>query len=168
MYTGRVVSLDVEDVRLPNGVEATLEIVRHPGGAAVVALNARGEVCLLRQYRHVAGGWIWEVPAGKLDGQPPDVIARQELAEEAGMTAGTWESLGRYLASPGVFQEVVHLWLARDLVPCAARPERDEVFEVEWVPLDDACGRALRGEIEDGKSVVALLRAASRLGTHVG
>jgi 8-oxo-dGTP pyrophosphatase MutT (NUDIX family) len=163
IYTGRVVTLDVEDVRLPNGVEATMEIVGHPGGAAVVALNDRGETCLLHQYRHVAGGWVWEVPAGKLDGQAPDVIARQELEEEAGMRAGRWESLGRYLSSPGVFREVVHLYLARDLEPCAARPERDELFQVTWTPLDDAYGRALRGEIEDGKSVVALARARARV-----
>jgi ADP-ribose pyrophosphatase len=163
IYTGRVVTLDVEDVRLPNGVQATMEIVGHPGGAAVVALNANGEVCLLRQYRHVADGWVWEVPAGKLDGQAPDAIARQELEEEAGMQAGRWESLGRYLSSPGVFREVVHLYLARDLTPVASRPEHDEIFEITWVPLRDALARALRGEIEDGKSVVALARAAARV-----
>ncbi len=163
LYTGRVITLDVENVRLPNGVETRMEIVGHPGGAAVVALNSRGEVCLLRQYRHVAGGWVWEVPAGKLDGKAPDVIARQELEEEAGQRAGRWESLGRYLSSPGVFREVVHLFLARDLSDIGARPEHDELFEITWVPLADAVGRALRGEIEDGKSVVALCRAAERV-----
>jgi ADP-ribose pyrophosphatase len=163
IHAGRVVTLDVEDVRLPNGVETTMEIVGHPGGAAVVALNANGAVCLLRQYRHVAGGWIWEVPAGKLDGLAPDDVARRELEEEAGVRAARWESLGRYLSSPGVFREVVHLYLARDLEPCGARPEHDELFETTWVPLAEAVERALRGEIEDGKSVVALVRAAHRL-----
>jgi ADP-ribose pyrophosphatase len=163
IYTGRVVTLDVERVVLPNGVEATMEIVGHPGGAAVVALNERGEVCLLRQYRHVADGWIWEVPAGKLDGKAPDEIARQELEEEAGMRAARWQPLGRYLSSPGVFREVVHLYLAEELTPCGARPEHDELFEVTWVPLAEAVERALRGEIEDGKSVVALARAAARM-----
>lgn len=163
IYTGRVVTLDVAEVRLPNGVETTMEIVGHPGGAAVVALNAHGEVCLLRQYRHVAGGWIWEIPAGKLDGKHPDAIARQELEEEAGMQATRWDSLGRYLSSPGVFREVVHLYLARDLTAIDARPEHDELFEITWVPLAEAVGRAMRGEIEDGKSVVALTRAAARL-----
>lgn len=166
IYTGRVVTLDVEDVRLPNGVEATLEIVGHPGGAAVVALNDRNEVCLLRQYRHVAGGWVWEVPAGKLDGKHPDVIARQELEEEAGQRASRWDSLGRYLSSPGVFREVVHLYLARDLSDCGARPEVDEIFQVTWVPLAEAVERALSGEIEDGKSVVALCRAARSLNVN--
>lgn len=165
IYTGRVITLDVEQVRLPNGHEATLEVVRHPGGAAVVALNARGEVCLLRQYRHVAGGWLWEIPAGKLDGKTPDETARAELEEEAGMRAARWDSLGRYVSSPGVFAEVVHLYLARDLTPCEARPEREEVFETTWVPLEAALARALGPEtdVDDGKSVVALARAAARL-----
>jgi 8-oxo-dGTP pyrophosphatase MutT (NUDIX family) len=164
IYTGRVVTLDVADVLLPNGHQATLEIVGHPGGAAVVAVNAAGEVCLLRQYRHVAGGWLWEVPAGKLDGKTPDATARAELAEEAGVVARDWQSLGHVVSSPGVFREVVHLYLARELSPVPAAPEREEVFELHWVPLAAAVGRALGGDIVDAKSVVALLRAAARLG----
>jgi ADP-ribose pyrophosphatase len=163
IYTGRVVTLDVEDVRLPNGHLATLEIVGHPGGAAVVALNASGEVCLLRQYRHVAGGWLWEIPAGKLDGKTPDATARAELAEEAGCVASDWQSLGHIVSSPGVFREVVHLYLARELAAVPAAPEREEVFEVSWVPLAAAVERALGGDIVDAKSVVALVRAAARL-----
>jgi len=166
IYTGRVVTLDVTDVLLPNGHQATLEIVGHPGGSAVVALNAGGEVCLLRQYRYAAGGWLWEVPAGKLDGKTPDATARAELAEEAGVVARDWQSLGRIVSSPGVFREVVHLYLARDLAPVPAAPEREEVFEVCWVPLADAVRRALEGDIADAKSVVALLRAADRLGVR--
>ena len=166
IYTGRVVTLDVTDVLLPNGHRATLEIVGHPGGSAVVALNAGGEVCLLRQYRYAAGGWLWEVPAGKLDGKTPDATARAELAEEAGVVARDWQSLGRIVSSPGVFREVVHLYLARDLAPVPAAPEREEVFEVCWVPLADAVRRALEGDIADAKSVVALLRAADRLGVR--
>ena len=166
VFTGRVVTLDVAQVELPNGRIAELEIVGHPGGAAVVAVNAAGEVCLLRQYRHVAGGWVWEIPAGKLDGQDPDATARNELREEAGCTALNWESLGRVLSSPGVFAEVVHLYLARELNFVDAAPEPDEVFEAHWVPLAEAARRALAGEIEDGKSVIALLRAAHRLGVN--
>jgi len=164
IYTGRVVTLDVSEVTLPNGHRATLEIVGHPGGAAVVAVNAADEVCLLHQYRHVAGGWLWEIPAGKLDGKTPEATARAELAEEAGLTATEWQSLGRIESSPGVFREVVHLFLARGLAAVAAAPEREEVFEVRWVPLKTAVARALEGEISDAKSVVALLRAADRLG----
>jgi 8-oxo-dGTP pyrophosphatase MutT (NUDIX family) len=163
IYTGRVVTLDVADVTLPNGHETTLEIVGHPGGAAVVALNGKDEVCLLHQYRHVAGGWLWELPAGKLDGKAPDATARAELEEEAGMRARRWDSLGRYVSSPGVFAEVVHLYLARELEPCPARPERAEVFEVAWLPFEEALRRALHGGIDDGKSVAGLARAAARL-----
>ena len=164
IYSGRVVTLDVAEVRLPNGHVATLEIVGHPGGAAVVAVNAAGEVCLLRQYRHAAGGWLWEVPAGKLDGKTPDATARAELAEEAGLVATDWQSLGHVVSSPGVFREVVHLFLARGLASVAAAPEREEVFEIHWVPIAEAVERALHGDIVDAKSVVALLRAVDRVG----
>jgi 8-oxo-dGTP pyrophosphatase MutT (NUDIX family) len=164
IYTGRVVTLDLAEVRLPNGHVAELEIVGHPGGAAVVAVNARGEVCLLHHYRHVAGGWLWEIPAGKLDGRTPAATARSELREEAGLAAAHWEPLGRVVSSPGVFTEVVHLFLARELTAVPAAPERDELFETAWVPLAAAVSRALAGDIEDGKSVVALVRAARRLG----
>ena len=164
IFTGRVVTLDVAEVTLPNGQVAELEVVGHPGGAAIVAVNDAGAVCLLHQYRHVAGGWLWEIPAGKLDGRPPEDVARSELREEAGRTAARWESLGRVLSSPGVFTEIVHLYLARELSVVPPQPEREEVFEVSWVPLASALARALRGEIEDGKSVIALVRAAERLG----
>lgn len=159
-YTGRVVTLDVAKVLLPNGQETTLEIVGHPGGAAVVALSKHNLVCLLRQYRHVADGWLWEIPAGKLDGKSPDVTARAELAEEAGVTAGRWDSLGQIVTSPGVFREIVHLYLARDLTQDRPTPESDELFEVTWIPLEEAVARALSGEIRDAKTIIALLRAA--------
>jgi ADP-ribose pyrophosphatase len=166
LYTGRVITLDLEEVVLPNGHRAELEVVGHPGGAAIVAVNGAGEVCLLRQYRHVAGGWLWEIPAGKLDGRGPDLVARAELQEEAGQCARRWESLGRMISSPGVFAEVVHLFLARELTATVATPEADEVLEVHWLPLAEAAGRAERGEIEDAKSAIALMRAARRLGVQ--
>ena len=159
IYRGRVVTLDLVPVTLPNGHRFELEVVGHPGGAAVVALNDRDEVCLVHQYRHVADAWLWELPAGKLDAGTPLDNARRELAEEAGLRAGHWSSLGRYLSSPGVFREVVHLVLARDLEPCASGLEADEVLSVHWLPLADACRMAIRGDIVDGKTVVALWRA---------
>src|SRR6516225_275854 len=113
VFTGRVITVNVETVRLPNGHVTDLEIIHHPGGAAIVAVDAQQRVCLIRQYRHAAGGWIWELPAGKLEpNEPPAETARRELIEEAGRTAEHWQSLGPYVSSPGVFTETVHLFLA--------------------------------------------------------
>jgi ADP-ribose pyrophosphatase len=165
VYSGRIVSLSVDEVKLPNGEEIELEIVRHPGGAAVVALDGQGRVCLLRHYRHAAGGWLWELPAGKRDAaEPPGETARRELAEEAGMAAREWQGLGRVVSSPGVFTEVVHLYLARELTPVAAAREHGEDFETHWVALAEAVSRALSGDIVDGKTVIGLLRAAAVAG----
>jgi ADP-ribose pyrophosphatase len=164
VFKGRVLTLNLERVRLPNGRVAELEIAHHPGGAAVVALDAEGRICLLRQYRHAAGGWLEELPAGKLDGgEPPLDCARRELAEEAGMEAGRWDKLGEYLSSPGILTEVIHVFLARDLSPVDAVPEEHEVFEVQWLPLAEAVHRAATGEIRDGKSIVGLLWTESAL-----
>jgi ADP-ribose pyrophosphatase len=164
IYSGRVITLGVERIRLPNGNVAELEIVRHPGGAAVVALDELGRICLLRQYRHAAGGWIHELPAGKLDGgEPPLDCARRELQEEAGRTARDWLSLGSYLSSPGVLTEVLHLFLARGLEAVSATPEEHEVLEVEWLPLAEALEMAMDGRILDGKTLVGLFRAERSL-----
>ena len=160
LYSGRVVSLDLVHVVLPNGDGIELEIVRHPGGAAVVAVDAGDRVCLLRQYRHAAGGWLWELPAGKLEpGETPLATARRELAEEGGVAARDWSSLGDIVSSPGVFTEVVHLFLAQGLSAAAAAPEHGECFEPVWVPRAEARERALAGDIRDAKTVVGLLRA---------
>jgi len=118
VFKGSVLTLNLEQVQLPNGRVAELEIAHHPGGATVVAVDAQDRVCLLRQFRHAAGGWITELPAGKIDhGEPPLQCARRELAEEAGMSAGQWDCLGRFFSSPGVLTEVIHVFLARDLTP---------------------------------------------------
>ena len=160
IHAGKVVDLDVESVTLPNGERVELELVRHPGGAAIVAIDLQGRVCLLRQYRHAVGGWLLELPAGKLEqAEPPLATAQRELAEEAGVAAGLWTDLGRVVSSPGVFTEVVHLYLARELMPASAQPERGEVFEVNWIPLADACRLALDGTVTDAKTVIGLLRA---------
>ena len=161
VFTGRVIEVNIERVELPNGTTADLEIIRHPGGAAVVALDAHDRICLLRQFRHAAAGWVWELPAGKIDNrEPPLETARRELEEEAGMAAGSWQTLGDYLSSPGVFTEVVHLFLARQLTPLPQRPEEHEVFEVHWLAFRDALRMARSGELRDGKSLVGVFRAA--------
>jgi ADP-ribose pyrophosphatase len=164
IYSGRVIQVNVERVRLPNDAVADLEIIHHPGGAAAVALDADGRICLLRQFRHAAQGWLWELPAGKIDNrEPPLHTAQRELEEEAGMRATEWRNLGDYCSSPGVFTEVVHLFLATRLTPLAMRPETHEVFEVHWLPLEDAWRMAYEGEIRDGKSLVGIFRAHALL-----
>lgn len=164
VFHGRIVELSVDTVVLPNGRTAELEIVRHPGGAAVVAVNAHAEVCLLRQYRHATGGWLWELPAGKLEAdEPPLRTAQRELEEEAGLRAARWEPLGKVVSSPGVFTEVVHLFLAHGLQQVVAKAEDHELFEVHWLPFSEALDRARQGEIVDGKTVIGLFRAEPRL-----
>ena len=162
IYEGRVIKVSVDTVDLPNGVRLPLEIVRHPGGAAAVAIDADNRVCLLHQYRHAAGGFIYELPAGKLEpDEPPEVTVRRELAEEAAMSAAQWESLGNFYSSPGVFTEVIHLFLATGLTPVEAAPEQGEVFQIEWWPLELAVERARNGELTDGKTIIGILRAAA-------
>jgi len=166
VFRGRVLTLNLEQVRLPNGKVAELEIAHHPGGAAVVAIDAEGRVCLLRQFRHAAGGWLTELPAGKLDGgEPPLECARRELAEEAGVRARRWEKLGEFYSSPGVLTEVIHLFLAHDLEPADASPEEHEVLEASWVPVQEAMDLAASGRLQDAKSVIGLLWARERLST---
>lgn len=163
-YRGRVIAVEVSQVPLPDGRSARYEIVRHPGGAAVVALNDRDEVCLLRQFRPAGNGWVWELPAGRLEpGEPPESTAVRELLEEAGCEAARWESLGSILSSPGVFDETIHLYLAQGLTSGQMQHEPYEVIEVHWVPLAEAAQRAIEGELRDAKTVIGLLRAASRV-----
>jgi len=117
-------------------------------------------VCLLRQYRYVAGGWIWELPAGKLEpGEPPLETAKRELIEEAGVSASHWESLGAVLSSPGVFAEVLHLFHATGIEPSTAAHEHAEVIEVHWIAFAQAYEWAMNGQIRDAKTIIALARA---------
>jgi ADP-ribose pyrophosphatase len=162
-FRGRVITVTTDEVVLPNGHRALLEVVHHPGGAAVVALDSKRQVCLLRQYRYVADGWIWELPAGKLEpNEPPLQTARRELIEEAGVSANHWESLGSVLSSPGVFGEVLHLFFASEIEPSTAAHEHSEVIEVHWVPFTEAYEWAMNGTIRDAKTVIGLARAAAQ------
>ncbi len=164
IYQGDIIELNIENVKLPDGRQFDLEIVRHPGGAATVALNEENQVCLLRQYRHAANGWLWELPAGKLGHQEaPLQTAQRELHEEAGLRAKTWDSLGTLVSSPGVFTEVIHLFIARGLTKVPTRVEDHECIEIYWHPFSTALAWSNNGKIIDAKTLIGIYRAASLL-----
>ena len=164
VHRGPAFDLCVEPVELPNGARIDLDIVRHPGAAAVVPFVSEDSVLLIHQYRHAAGGSIWEVPAGKLDGEAPEVCAARELEEEAGRRAGRLEKLGAVWTSPGFTDERIHLFAAYDLEPVPQRLEPDEILEVVEMPFERALELVFRGELSDAKSALALLLAARRMG----
>jgi ADP-ribose pyrophosphatase len=154
-----------ERVTLPNGRVAQLDIVHHPGAAAVVPFVSADDVLLIRQFRHAAGGTILEVPAGKLDpGDTPESCAARELEEEAGRRAGRLEKLGWIFTTPGFTDEVIHLFAAFELELVPTRHEDDEVIEVVQLPFAEALELVWRGELPDAKSAMALVHAARRLG----
>jgi 8-oxo-dGTP pyrophosphatase MutT (NUDIX family) len=164
LYQGKIISLDVEQVELPNGVQTQMEIVRHPGGAAVVAIDDKQHTCLLKQYRYACDAWVWELPAGKIDdNEEPLLTAQRELQEEAGRRAAQWQSLGHMISSPGVFTEVVHCYLATELSVCDTEHEAEELIEIHWMPFEEAFERAIDNRINDAKSVIGLLRAQAFL-----
>jgi ADP-ribose pyrophosphatase len=164
VHTGRIIQVSTERLLYNNGREYDLDFVRHPGAAAVVAVDGAGRVCLVRQYRHGVEDFLWEIPAGKLDpGEAPEACAVRELAEETGVQARRWTSLGQFLPAPGIFTEVIHLYLARDLTVGAPAPDADEELEIQWLPIDEAAGMVLRGEWSDGKTGLALWRAQYQL-----
>lgn len=164
IYQGAVVTLTIDRVVLPNGNLSELEIVRHPGGVAIVAIDEEENVCLIRQYRHAVQEYIWEIPAGKREQHcSAQQCAMRELREEAGREAQDWVALSPILSSPGVFDEVIFLYLARKLHAVPMALERDECLVPHWLPLRQACMWALSGEIQDAKTVIALLRAQAIL-----
>jgi len=167
VYRGRILDVGVEHVVLPNGAAVDLEVIRHPGAAAVVALDAERRVVLIHQFRHAAGGYVWELPAGVLEapGEPPGVCAARELREETGLDAGRFDPLGVVLPTPGYSDERIHLFLAVDLRDGEHAREHDEVIrEIRRVPLAEALDMVRRGEIVDGKTVAGLALAAMALG----
>lgn len=158
IYKGEVVDLGLETVELPNRQIMQLEVIRHPGGAAVVAVNDNKQICLLRQYRHASGGWLWELPAGKIDpGETPEQTIKRELQEEAGLLAEHWESLGSFLSTPGFCDERIYLYFAKDLQHTATEPHPHEVIEVHWIDYQQALQWIKSGQIEDAKTIIGLL-----------
>jgi ADP-ribose pyrophosphatase len=160
VHRGRIVEVSVDRVRLPNGHEVDLDMVRHPGAAAVVPFVNETDILMVRQFRWAAGGWIYEVPAGKLDGDSdsPRACAARELEEEVGRRAGRLEALGAIWTAPGFSDEKIHLFLATDLSPAAQSLEADEVLDVVRLPFQEALRMAHDGDISDAKSLCALFR----------
>ena len=162
-YQGRIIHLDVDTVQFPDGSTGQLEMIRHPGASAVVPLLDPPDapdprVLLIRQFRHAAGGYIWEIPAGRLDaGETPEVCAHRELIEETGMRAGRMERLTTIFTTPGFTDEKIHLFLASGLVAGEHRREVDEFLELRPTPWSGVLSLIERGEISDGKTLVSLL-----------
>ena len=157
IYTGKVITLNVDTVQLPNGVTVDLEMIRHPGAAAVVPVKDDGTVVLIRQFRHAAGGFIYEIPAGKLaSGEDPLHCASRELEEEVGYRASTFELLSSIFTAPGFADEVIHVYKATGLTKGRQHLDRDEVLDVIEMPLSEAITRIEDGSIRDGKTIVGL------------
>ena len=167
MYTGIIINVNVDTVTLPNGLTVNLEVVRHPGAAAVVPLKDDGTVFLIRQFRHAAGGFIYEIPAGKLNpGEDPAACAARELEEEIGYRAGKLELLSSIFTAPGFTDEVINVYKATRLTTGRQQLDRDEVLDVIEMPLQEAMRMIETGAIRDAKSIVGLqsvyLRSSSR------
>lgn len=162
-FTGLVVDIEQFEVRIGDRGWHTYQIVRHPGGVAVVPLHDDGSVTLIRQLRPAVGAELLELPAGRRDpAEEPATCGLRELKEETGLTAGAISSLGTLYTSPGVFDELIHLYLATELTQEAAEPEPYEEITTVRIPLTEALAMVQDGRICDGKTIAGLVRAAGR------
>lgn len=160
IFRGRVVRLRVDEVSLPNGGTSVREVVDHPGGVCILALDGEDRAAVVRQYRYAFSRVMTELPAGKREpGEPPEVTARRELREEVGAEAGSWTDLGKLIPSPGCYGETLYLYLARDLTFSGQHLDEDEFLELSWVPLEELAKQCLSGAIQDAKTVAAVLKA---------
>jgi ADP-ribose pyrophosphatase len=158
LFAGRIFSLSLEEHPLPGGENRPLEVIRHPGGAAALPVYADGSIVLLRQYRPIADGWLWEIPAGRLaPDEDPEACARRELQEETGLIAGSLQPLGKLLTTPGFCDERIDLFLATDLLAGPADPEADEHLQVLTLTVSEVQALLAQGEIIDGKTQLAIL-----------
>nr|DAQ91013.1 MAG TPA: hypothetical protein [Caudoviricetes sp.] len=159
IFKGRIIRVRLDTVRLPNGKEGIREVVEHPGGVAILAIDSEDRVLLVRQYRYPFERVMTEVPAGKREpGEPPFITAQRELQEEVGATADTWTELGTLIPSPGCYGETLYLYMAQDLHFGATHPDEDEFLEPLRVPLDEAVRQCMDGTLTDAKTVAAILK----------
>jgi ADP-ribose pyrophosphatase len=163
VHNGKVLDLDVDEVVEPGGVEGVREVVRQRGSVAALPVLDDGRVVLVRQYRYAVDALVWELPAGRRDGgESPEEGARRELEEEVGLRAARLEPLLTFWTTPGFCDEVMHLFRATGLDPVPPRPEADERIEHATFTVDEAMAMVRRGEIREGKTLVALLLEAGR------
>jgi ADP-ribose pyrophosphatase len=166
IYSGKIVSLDVDTVRFPDGSTGDLEMIRHPGASAVLPFlsDPKGEdpqILLIRQFRYAADGYVYEVPAGRLEpGEDPRECARRELLEETGCQAESVQYLTTIFTTPGFTDEKIHLFMATGVTGGRAQPESDEFVELQPRMLSQALRMIQAGEIQDAKTIVAILYAA--------
>lgn len=166
LYRGKIISLDRDTVRFPDGSTSAFDIARHPGASAVVPFLSdpagdEPQVLLIRQFRYAAGGYLYEIPAGRLDeGETPAQCAARELKEETGCSAEKIEPLTSILTTPGFTDEVIHLFMATGLSHGEASREPDEFVELVMMRLSEALERISTGNITDAKTVLGLLFAA--------
>ena len=160
VFRGRIIRVRQDTVRLPNGKESSREVVEHPGGVGILAIDGEDRVVLVRQYRYAFERVLTEIPAGKREtGEEPFLTARRELKEEIGAEAEKWTELGALIASPGCYGETLYLYLAQELTFGATHPDEDEFLDVLRMPFDQAVEQCMRGELTDAKTVAALLKA---------
>ena len=164
VYHGRIIRVRRDEVLLPNGNTSVREEVQHPGGVGILAPAEDGSVLLVRQYRYAFGRTLLEIPAGKREkGEEPLTTAKRELREETGATADEWLPMGTLIASPGCYDEVLYLYLARGLHFGDTHPDEDEFLSLERMPLEELAERCMNGEITDAKTVCAALKAKNLL-----
>ncbi len=159
-YQGRLLRFRLDTAQLPDGQQASREVIEHPGGVGVVAVTDAGEVLLVRQFRYPYGKILTEIPAGKRDpGEQPEQTGRRELAEETGYRADSFTYLGQVYPTPGYCDEVIHLYLATGLTAGDTHPDEDEFLEVEHRPLEVAVQQVLAGDFADAKTQIGILKA---------
>ena len=158
VFRGRVVTLRVDEVRLPSGRETTREIVEHPGAVVIAAVDSNNRVALVRQYRAAAGQELLELPAGTREpNELPLACAQRELSEEMGVQASTWLPLAQFFSAPGFCTEQLWLYLATGLQPSSGTPEADENIQRQWIDLKAVASMIATGQIRDAKSIAGLL-----------